>query len=678
MKQELNNKIELLISEGKLHEAEEKIKKYKEVSPKDRDILFLECIIMLNRGNIAEAQNYIDYGVQKNPTSFEAYYYQACVYQEKGEVIQALKSYMISLFLYNNLHNKSNEEIREDIEQQIGKLTEQLLDDEYFKNKNFDRLYDLDLYLKRQEELWGKIVGAPRMREKLVIGKECWVTNQELRYVGIYRAPYKEFLKKEDMNLIQLQGEFLKFAKKGTEYKVNGEAEEYLLPVASTQENNMHAIAQDENINYIVQEDPQHFNYYRMKKKAYIKSKYCSYYGNPIPLGHNKKRRKLVLSFFVDGLAQEVINGQRFEELMPNTYCFFKKGTICTQTYSCAEWTYPSLASIETGLTTLNHMMFHNVVDGELPRDITTLSEYIKKEGYFTCKMDGDWRSIYSYGYTRGIDQYIYQNQPVGSRAEQEIMNVIEHLEAFKEVDQYLWMCVGDLHDVADNMDLSLAVQNQLALVNREYESKGKTSVKQNYSKKKTNMYEQTMKYMDVLFGLLYHYIETNYADEEILISLFADHGQGYLVPDEQNFLSKERTKVAFMFRGKNVQKIETNEIISTADYLPIMCKLLDIEQKEETIDGQLPKIFGGSAEREYTITESLHPGDVYTAVANTKKYEIYFENSDKTDAEGRFKLKDYKIYGFDRSGEKITDKHLLNKYKNIFIERVAERIIYE
>ncbi|WP_147326020.1 hypothetical protein [Roseburia sp. AF42-8] len=45
----------------------------------------------------------------------------------------------------------------------------------------------------------------------------------------------------------------------------------------------------------------------------------------PIPLGHNPKRRKLVLSFFVDGLAQEVINGPDFEKLMPNTYRFLKK-----------------------------------------------------------------------------------------------------------------------------------------------------------------------------------------------------------------------------------------------------------------------------------------------------------------------------------------------------------------
>lgn len=47
----------------------------------------------------------------------------------------------------------------------------------------------------------------------------------------------------------------------------------------------------------------------------------------------------------------------------------------------------------------------------------------------------------------------------MGARAEHEIINAIEHIETFKDTDQYLWMTVGDLHDIADGFDLSLAVQ---------------------------------------------------------------------------------------------------------------------------------------------------------------------------------------------------------------------------
>ena len=180
-----------------------------------------------------------------------------------------------------------------------------------------------------------------------------------------------------------------------------------------------------------------------------------------------------------------------------------------------------------------------------------------------------------------------------------------------------------------------------------------------------------------MLFGFLYSYIQNNYKENEIVISLFADHGQGYLVSPDKNFLSKERTKVAFMFRGDGVKEQITDEMISTADYVPIMCKLAGIEMSDAKIDGRLPKAFGGK-ERKYTITESLHPGDVYTAVANTKEYEIYFVNSEATDNEGRFHLRDYKVYGFYRDGKKVEDEAILKEYENIFIERIQEHIIYE
>lgn len=60
------------------------------------------------------------------------------------------------------------------------------------------------------------------------------------------------------------------------------------------------------------------------------------------------------------------------------------------------------------------------------------------------------------------------------------------------------------------------------------------------------------------------------------------------MVPNDKHFLSKERTKVAFMFRGSNVDEKMSDEIISTADYLPIMCKLCDIPVDYEKINGRL------------------------------------------------------------------------------------------
>lgn len=679
MKKSLKSRIEKEFEEGRLDQIADDLQEYRKECPYDRDLWFYECIEAMSIGDLELAQQIIEKCLRNFPTSYEAYYYQACIYQETGMFLDALENYMIADFLCVYFEKKSTD-IYMDTEEQIRILKSQFekkVEEMIEKDQDGEMARKVLSFIDRSTTFFGKCVGATRDSEETIVGKEYWVEDDDQRYIGIYRAPVQLYIGEENLSLVRTQAEFLKYSKCGTYTKIAGSAEEYLQPIASAEKNNIHFIKEDGKVYSIPQYDARHFNYYRVKKDTLIKSKKNAYYGYPIPLGHNPKRKKLILSFFVDGLAQEVINGSDFEKLMPNTYQFFKVGTVCTNAYSCSEWTFPSLATYESGLDTLHHMMFHSGIDGELPKEIPTLSQYMKKAGYYTSKLDGDWRCIYSYGFARGVDQYVYHVQSMGARAEQEIMNVIEHLETFKETDQYLWMTVGDLHDVADGLDLSLAVQKNLTLEERSLDDKGLTSVKQKYSPKKSMMYKKTIQYFDMLFGFLYSYIQNNYKENEMVISLFADHGQGYLVSPDKNFLSKERTKVAFMFRGDGVKEQITDEMISTADYVPIMCKLAGIEMSDAKIDGRLPKAFGGK-ERKYTITESLHPGDVYTAVANTKEYEIYFVNSEATDNEGRFHLRDYKVYGFYRDGEKMEDEAILREYENIFIERIREHIIYE
>lgn len=677
----LKKEIEQKFKYGKLEDVELLLEQYKQVHLKDRDLWFYECILAMMQGRLDDAQKIADRCVEKFPTCCEAYYYQASVYQMRNMIMESLKGYHTTVVL-NRYTKYLKQEILEDIKVQIADVQKKFekLFNQYVSENDIENITKVSVFLNRQKSAWGKDENMARSVSNIIVGKEYWVTDDDLRYIGIYRAPLPQSIGEENLSLIRTKAEFLKFDKKGNSSLVKGTSDEYLLPIASAEANNIHTFKSEDKEYKVTQLFPQHFNYYRVKNGIQVESMKQAYYGYPISLEHKQGRRKLVLSFFVDGLAQEVINGDDFEKLMPNTYKFFSKGTICTQAHSCSEWTYPSLATCVSGLDTLHHMMFHDKLDGELPKNSPTLIEYFKGKGYYTSKMDGEWRSIPSYGYARGLDQYVYQHQSMGARAEQEIMDVIEHLETFKETDQFLWMAVGDLHDVADGLDLSDAVQKNLTLEERELDELGVTSVKQNYSAKKTAMYKKTIQYFDMLFGFLYTYIENNYTDDEILISLFADHGQGYLIPTGKPFLSKERTKVAFMFRGANVKQQVTDEIISTADYLPIMCRLADIQYDAASIDGKLPKAFGGLEEREYTITESLHPKDVYRAVANARDYEIHFENSEKTDEEGRFLLGDYKVFGFYKDAENtpITDAELLKRYENIFLERIAEHIIYE
>lgn len=678
MRSALKEQFENLFAQGDFDAIKAAIADYKQQYPQDRDLWFYECAYDFTIQDYDGAKKIAQMCVRKFPTSYEAYYYQGCVFQAEDKVSEALKSYKISEFLAEYFHVGDAELLR-DMKNQIRALQDvyQIQIQDAIEKGDMEQLQKISSFLQRSQVHFGKKVEAPRDVRSLLVGTECWVTDEDLRYAGIYRSPVQGFIGDENLSMVRTQAEFLKFKEKGQDFYVDGDAQNYLVPIASTEQDNVYAFIYDGQEHDIKQWSSRHFNYFKVRRDTQIMTYKDAYFGYPIPLGHSRKRRKLVLNLFVDGLAQTVLDGSGFQERMPNTYAFFRKGTICTRTYSCSEWTFPSIATYESGLNTLHHMMFHSTVDGELPKEMPTISEYFKRQGYYTSKMDGEWRSTCFYGYARGLDQYVYQVQPMGARAEQEIISVIEHIEAFQETDQYLWMYIGDLHDIADGLDLSVAVQNQLAIEDREVEDRGITSVKQDYSAGKIKMYQTTLQYLDMLFGLLYSYIERNYTDDEILISLFADHGQGYFIPSGEPMLSDPRTRVAFMFRGANVTQQITDELMSTADYMPIMCRLAGIKLDAVSIDGSLPAAFGGE-EKAYVITESLHPGDVYCAVANAKDYEIFFKNTEPTDNEGRFHLGEYQVYGRYKDGTEMRDANLLSSFERIFLDRIASHIIYE
>lgn len=69
----------------------------------------------------------------------------------------------------------------------------------------------------------------------------------------------------------------------------------------------------------------------------------------PITVGHSRARRPLVLNILADSLPWAIVR-DHFAEWMPNTAHFFAPGTVFDQHFSIAEYTHPSLQTIETGM----------------------------------------------------------------------------------------------------------------------------------------------------------------------------------------------------------------------------------------------------------------------------------------------------------------------------------------
>lgn len=606
--------------------------------------------------------------IRKNPYISGVHVRLAEIYEKLFDFIGAYKHCKMAFFLYE--YNNDTEGIVQ-TSNYLEKITKEInIFAENLEGEDLKSFYKQIESLNEQERnVFGLAEPAFRSIQK-VIGK-YWNNNQNI-FLGGFRMPIQLY-DKEEMDLVHMCGEFVQ-AYEGNRIRIGGNGE-YLLPIATEEDMTEHIFLQDGESQNVMQTWGKRFHYYKIKGGTEIYSAKKSFYGNPIPLKIDPKKKKLVLNIFVDGLAQCAVQGDKLEIYMPNTYHFFKKGMICTSAHCAGEWTYPSIANYVSGRYTTDHMMFHNMIDWHLPEETPLLAEYFHNEGYYTCYMGGDWRIIPTYGHARGYDRFLYQIQHNGFHVEQVVSEAIGQIEAMKETNQFLWITIGDLHDIADKLELPTYVQTHLELGDQHIEQSGPTSVKQGYSECKIRQYETMLPYIDIYLGILFQYLESHYSDEEMTVSLFADHGQGYFVPENGEFLGNERTNVAMMFRDCSCHDIQTGEIISSVDYTAIMCKLAGILYDEKDTAGKLPRILGGSG-RKWALVESLHPGDPFRAALYGESYTFFFLNNSPVGNDGRFILVNYETKLINKFGEIVEEEDVRKECVNIILEKINHLIL--
>ncbi|AWZ48185.1 sulfatase [Clostridiaceae bacterium 14S0207] len=421
------------------------------------------------------------------------------------------------------------------------------------------------------------------------------------------------------------------------------------------------------------------YYYYNFKKgeNIEIRSKDEFILGNPIELGVDYNKPKLILNVFVDGLSQKFIEENGLKQVMPNAYKFFNEGTICTNTYVSGEWTYVSLASFFTGMYSTHHKIYHPDFSSFSLYDKKTYSEIFQENGYFTAKIDGEWRSTPTVGYVKGIDRYLYQPSVMGMHTDEVINETIEHLDTFKEKNNFIWMCLQDLHDIADEYENRISVQTNNPIETRIFTKTNETSVRKGYDEKKIYKYGTQLKRIDRYLGLLFNYIKDNYEEDEYIVSLIADHGQGYFVKSGK-FLDDGRTKIAMMLRGKNIPKGKCDEMVQGLDLFPIILNSINIKN-ENLNDGNIPKYFGGTKGRKYTYSESIFPKSPYRATINDLKHKFFFETKEECQNDGRFKIDGYKFKLINKNTEKDETKlykEKVEEYLKIIFEHIKEYII--
>ena len=614
---------------------------------------------------------------EKNmPYCVDAHYDLGYIYQVCGEWMKSYEQYSIAyeLIMGGNSGKSREKEVEVKKEELLDKIAEELeigTKEELLLKKHF-----LD-YMVMQDDLQWQIKRPVFHDGTKIIGKEYMdyseLPRMFLGYSGL-QSVFRRIGGWAEKNTISEKAEMQRVSHPCNIFETTVKEESFIPIIMENEEVLAFQIENNQTTEVLYSSSLQYVNYRVPKGHIRITSQEQPFrIGEIVPIMHDEKRKRLVLNIFVDGLSQTVL-GDNFEKLMPHTYHFFSKGMICNQAYTAGDWTFPSVASIVTGQTIAKHKMLHSKLLRKIDIDTPIIYEYFKNAGYNTTKVGGNWRIAPNYGYARGMNRVYYHHMYEGYSAERVIADVEEQMHRMRGTDQFIWMELGELHLIADGVNIA-PLQSEFMVWENEVLNGKVNSVKQQYDETKRKYYLKQIEYLDRRLSGLYQYIEENYKDDEIIVSLFADHGQGYLIKPEEEFLSEGRTKVAFMIRG-NGQSGQTDEVISTCDYPAVMSKLAGIDYDYSDTDAHLPVAFGEKDEREFAVTESIHVGDPYQIVLNGKDFWFYLKGKENVTPECRVPLNEYEMKLYDRHGNEIKDKEKISYYEEWCLRHIESCVI--
>lgn len=497
-------------------------------------------------------------------------------------------------------------------------------------------------------------------------GYRYWVgvfVNQEtLNSKGLLLEREKEFPEFVDEYAADMPFEFAK-AKSSKKFQFNPQGKKYIIPLAGNEASqDIEFVAGEKQYDAIL--GKWEFSYYRIEEPVEIRAEKEFVVGKPILLEHSPKRKKVVLNILVDALSWQAMREQNYA-LLPNIMKFFSKGIIFNQHFSVSEYTFPSLATIEAGIYPHKSQIFNGVLNMPLSTEYKVISEQMQDLGYHCVNIMGYNSGLYT-GIARGYDRQIINTY--AQRVYEGVERTIQQLEAFGECDQFLLLHNMDAHPWAiTNISMPLVSQTCLPLEDRLWQTKERiSSVNLSYAPLYAHANMMGVMNTDRSLGVLFDYLESHYSDDEYVVQLYSDHGSS--VYDNSPFImSRYQTGAAYMARGAGVPALGiVNELTSALDIYQVMAKLHGFEAPEYT-DGNLPAAFGGQ-EREYTISNSIFPGQTYKLCIRTKQYEFQLESKEVVDVDGTVDLTGASMYILDRRYEwqQCYDMNLLEYFMNI------------
>lgn len=676
------------LKKGELSLVPDMITKYEEQYPYDLEIYTMKGIYYFMLGQYDNAEKVLLDGIKINKLNFDLLYNLSIVYETKKDPLGYIEYTGKALSMTNFDETKSfarqsfseDENLTAELKNKVDNFDGYLvkLIGIYEKENNLEALKKLkqtisyiDIYVcELENKLWGYEPITFWAWRPLYFAKE--LNYDKNFYVSKYNMNSYKFENSYDYTTVSVH----KIAAKDCPDEKFSIKEKSIVPILLKESKDLKLAYKGKDYTFYQNEDS--FYYYTFDDDIKIKNENYVI-AEPIILKQDSNKKKLVVQIFIDGLSQTTLEKYGFENLMPKTYSFFNNSIYFTNNYSCAEWTFPSMASYYTGQHITNHNMTTRHVQNTLPTNTKTLGEIFKESGYTTFKIDGDWMTNPDLGYVRGFDKIIYGKYPTAMDMFKTINLTIDSIDCYKDTNQFYCLTFDELHYISDYFNLPESVQKTISLENMQ-SSKGRstTSVLNYTDKHKEARYIQQIKYVDKNLGILYNHIKENYSDDEIVISLFSDHGQGFLLKEDAFFFDDERSKVPMIIKGASNVRTYCDEYTSAVDYINIMDKVCNLNADLSNKDGSLPMILGG-IKKDYVLTQSLHPARYYrAAIRNDEDYFGFDAYAYQARNDCRVNIDLYETFLKDKDGNIIYDKDKTEKYTNIIFDHMKHHRIYD
>lgn len=655
---EKHNQLDILMKSNSLKEMNDVLEELGKITKTEKYFSTLSTL-QFTEGKIEDALQTVKEGIQQFSFSFSLNFNAALIHFTVGNYEQ------IFYHFGKCLRFASEKEHNADVIENLKQLTNVLLNERTFTHEEIK--IHMDNVKAIASEVDERIYPFNRYGES-IIRKVLDKCTPEESMTEMYKSLFYQNITKDLRSLLKTE-RYL--GQEGCEFSYQFK-KKTTIPFAYLKKNTDMTITvdgkelhyQDSTLKY------GQYNYLTFEQGEVIfKANKSVFLGHPIPLQDEPLDKRLVVNLFIDGLSQTYLEEHGIDKMMPRTMSMFDRKYRNTNCYASADWTYPSLAGLVTGVDTITHGQYHPHYVHDFSTKRESLIEKIRDAGYFTAAFTGDWRSNPLQGYGSSFNRTIFKNS-LGCFGAAELMEeAIDHLETFKDKNNYLWLVIPDLHDVADEIFLSINSQVNTPAQNRVQQNIGETSVLSTFDKNKIERYGEELKRIDLHISILLSYIQQNYNEEDYLIVIHSDHGQGYFVKEDEPFLAEGRTKVPFMLLG-DVPNETSTKLMSNLDIYPTLLELLKIDYEQERYHGQVLEEFGGTP-KERVLTESYHPGQPYRAVVHTPALIFHFETIDLIDTHGRVDFETYKTSISSQNYLKEKElKELELYYTNWILER--------